>query len=42
VIGEKPGSKVEKARSLGVPILDEEEFLEMLRQVEKKKGNHHA
>ncbi len=30
VIGEKPGSKAEKARSLGVPILDEGQFLQML------------
>jgi len=30
VIGDKPGSKAEKARSLGVPILDEVQFLEML------------
>ncbi|MCX5976884.1 MAG: NAD-dependent DNA ligase LigA [Coprothermobacterota bacterium] len=42
VIGEKPGSKAEKARSLGVPILDEGQFLEMLTRVDEKKGNHHA
>ncbi|MCX5971412.1 MAG: NAD-dependent DNA ligase LigA [Coprothermobacterota bacterium] len=42
VSGEKPGSKAEKARSLGVPILDEGQFLEMLTRVDEKKGNHHA
>jgi DNA ligase (NAD+) len=31
VIGEEPGSKAEKAKSLGVEILDEAAFLELLR-----------
>ncbi|MCB0352864.1 MAG: hypothetical protein KDD64_05040, partial [Bdellovibrionales bacterium] len=30
VAGEKAGSKLEKAESLGVPILDESQFLQML------------
>jgi len=31
VLGENPGSKLEKARELGVKIIEEKEFLEMLR-----------
>jgi len=27
LVGESPGSKLEKARSLGIPILTEEEFV---------------
>ena len=32
VVGEAPGSKRDKAQSLGVPLLDEEQLLEMLKQ----------
>ena len=35
VVGEDPGSKADKARQLGIPILTESEFLEML----KNSGN---
>ncbi|MDP2933234.1 MAG: NAD-dependent DNA ligase LigA [bacterium] len=31
VVGENPGSKVEKAKSLGVKILDEKEFLKLIK-----------
>ncbi len=36
VAGEAPGSKLDKARRLGVTIIDEGEFLELLRQAETK------
>jgi DNA ligase (NAD+) len=32
VVGEEPGSKLDRARELNIPILDEKEFLELLRQ----------
>lgn len=31
VVGENPGSKAQKAEALGVPVLDEEQFMELLR-----------
>ncbi len=34
VAGSEPGSKYDKAQKLGVKILDEKEFLEMIRKVE--------
>jgi DNA ligase (NAD+) len=30
VVGESPGSKLEKARSLGVEVIDEEQFVKMV------------
>jgi DNA ligase (NAD+) len=36
VAGEDPGSKYEKAKSLGVAILDEEGFLNLIRKAEEK------
>jgi DNA ligase (NAD+) len=30
VAGEKPGSKLERARELGIPVLDEKAFRELL------------
>jgi DNA ligase (NAD+) len=30
ICGEKPGSKLTKARELGIPVLTEREFLDML------------
>jgi DNA ligase (NAD+) len=30
VVGEKPGGKLEKARALGIPVLDEADFFALL------------
>ncbi len=32
VVGEKPGSKLDKARELGISILDEQQFIDMLTE----------
>jgi len=32
IVGLEPGSKFEKAKKLGVKIIDEDEFLKMLRK----------
>lgn len=36
VVGEDPGSKYEKAKQLGIPILDETTFLQMLKEAQEK------
>jgi DNA ligase (NAD+) len=33
VAGEQAGSKLDKARSLGIPVLDEPQFIEFLKKV---------
>ena len=35
ILGDKPGSKLIKAQSLGIPVLEENEFLEMIRSNDK-------
>ncbi|MCD6521964.1 NAD-dependent DNA ligase LigA [Candidatus Calescamantes bacterium] len=35
VVGESPGSKLEKAKKLGIPTLTEEEFLEIVEKAKK-------
>ncbi|MGO0122541.1 NAD-dependent DNA ligase LigA [Desulfothermobacter acidiphilus] len=35
VVGENPGSKYDRARELGVPLLDEEAFRQLLERVQK-------
>lgn len=40
VSGEASGSKLDKARSLGIPVLSPKEFFDLIEQ--KRKGEHHA
>jgi DNA ligase (NAD+) len=35
IVGEDPGSKLERARQLGTQIVDEQQFLELLAQFEQ-------
>jgi len=35
VVGESPGSKYQKALQLGVPVLTEEQFLQMVEQAQR-------
>ncbi|NLG68102.1 MAG: NAD-dependent DNA ligase LigA [Firmicutes bacterium] len=42
VVGESPGSKLDKARALGVTILDEPTFYRMLEAIDKGEAPSHA
>ncbi|NLK40530.1 MAG: NAD-dependent DNA ligase LigA [Planctomycetes bacterium] len=42
IAGEKPGSKLDKARSLGIKVLDEKEFFQILRGTADKKQSDDA
>ncbi len=35
IVGKEPGSKYEKAKSLGIKILNEQEFLKLIRKIKK-------
>jgi len=39
IVGDNPGSKLQKAEKFGVEIITEEEFL---RLVEQRRGNRHG
>jgi len=32
VVGDKPGSKLDKARKLGIKVIEEKEFLNLIRE----------